>query len=174
MVWQISVRFMVPCLLKSQRGWGTTERTKGRGKTLLTTTEIRSGCSTIYNLPSLLCDSRRGWREREREADTQTGRPVNSTGKEKTIVYFPVDRGPLWLAYWVRRHQPWKQGLSRAGCNWRGGSHHLNCPHWSDDKDELRAELYCTVPLQITHKPAHLCTHKNMLLLSHLIRKRTL
>ena len=47
----------------------------------MTTTKIQGGCTTIYNLPSLLRDSRGGWREgereqrereREREADTQT------------------------------------------------------------------------------------------------------
>lgn len=65
------------CLSKSQRGWSTAEHTKGRGQTSLTTTKIQGGCTTIYNLPSLLRDSRGGWREGEREqrgreADTQT------------------------------------------------------------------------------------------------------
>lgn len=85
--------FAVLCLTKSQRGWGTAEHTKGRGKTSLTTTEIQGGCTTIYNLPSLLCDSRGGWREEQREGgdtDSDGGWPVNSRAEEETIVFFPL------------------------------------------------------------------------------------
>lgn len=85
--------FAVLCLPKSQCGWSTAEHTKGRAKTSLTTTEIQGGCTTIYNLPSLLCDSRGGWREEQREGgdtDSDGGWPVNSRAEEKTIVFFPL------------------------------------------------------------------------------------
>lgn len=96
--------FVALCLSKSQRGWSPAEHTKGRGKTSLTTTKSQGGCTTIYNLPSLLCDSRGGWREGgmegERERDRHTDRewPVNSGAEEKTIVLFfflSLHWGPL-------------------------------------------------------------------------------
>ena len=37
----------------------------------MTTTKIQGGCTTIYNLPSLLRDSRGGWREGERERERE-------------------------------------------------------------------------------------------------------
>lgn len=52
--------FLVLCLLRSQCGWSTAEHTKGKGQTSLTTTKIQGGCTTIYNLPSRLRDSRGG------------------------------------------------------------------------------------------------------------------
>lgn len=53
---------------------GHGEHSKRETKTSLTTTKIQGGCTTIYNLPSLFCDSSReggGRREREKEGDTQ-------------------------------------------------------------------------------------------------------
>lgn len=91
---------MALCLLKSQHGLSTAEHTEGRGKTSLTTTKIQGGCTTIYNLPSLLCDSRGGWREGERgceeseESENQTHRQrvaceFQSRGKDHCLGFFP-------------------------------------------------------------------------------------
>lgn len=67
--------FAALCLSKSQRGWGTAEQTKGRGKTTTssTTTQILGGCATIYNLPSLLCDSVGERKEGETQGDWERG-----------------------------------------------------------------------------------------------------
>lgn len=41
----------------------------------MTTTAIQGGCTTIYNLPSLLCDSRGvEGKAKERGRETETGR----------------------------------------------------------------------------------------------------
>lgn len=63
---------------------------KERGQTFLTTTTIQGACTTIYNLPCLLRDSRGGWRERERRGEGA----VNFSAEEKTIVLWFPGLGP--------------------------------------------------------------------------------
>lgn len=63
------------------------EHTEGRGQTSLTTTKIQGGCTTIYNLPSLLRDSRGGWREGERESEERELRE-NQTHRQRVACEF--------------------------------------------------------------------------------------
>lgn len=99
---------------------------KGEAKTSLTTTKIQGGCTTIYNLPSLLRDSRGGWREGERERESrvreesQTHRQrvaceFQCRGKDHCFFFFPsLDWGPLWSAHWAKKQHSKKQALNIA------------------------------------------------------------
>lgn len=99
--------FAMLCLLKSQRSWSTAEHTKGRGQTSLTTTKIQGGCTTIYNLPCLLCDSRGGCREGGETRHTEKRLAYEFQSRGKTIVLFlffcSLDWGPPGSAPWVKR-----------------------------------------------------------------------
>lgn len=84
---------------KSQRGWSSAEPTEGRGQTSLTTTKIRGGCATIYNLLCQLHDSREGetgsGAERQRGRRTEGGLWIH-TAQQKTTV---SDWSHLWSLY---------------------------------------------------------------------------
>lgn len=88
---------------KSQRGWSAAEATKGRGQTSLTTTKIRGGCATIYNLLCQLHDS--GEEERERAWHTEGGLWIPEQRKRPPSFIY------LWLKLSVssRRRNKHKQ-----------------------------------------------------------------